>query len=224
MICRGAGVWLGKQFNDSMDSAVMAAPISKWIAPYANKGRTPDMAEAFRKAMGRHLLGIPLKASMWGFKNPRAIFLVRFLADFFPKMKLVHVVRDGRDMAYSSNQNQPRLFAKAILPPGQAGLAGPLRAMALWQHVNMNAARVGLAFPGRYHLLRYEDLCRDTVETVAALLDFLEIPGDAEKLSSFVEPGRLGKWHAKNETRVREIIEIGQGALRFFGYWEGCDA
>ena len=40
----------------------------------------------------------------WGFKNPRALYFYPLLHLIFPAIKLVLVIRDGRDIATGDNQ------------------------------------------------------------------------------------------------------------------------
>ena len=77
----------------------------------------------------------------WGWKEPRSIYLLPFLHRHLPSLRFLHVVRDGRDMALSANQNQLRKHGDAAAIP--ADLSPPERSIALWSWVNLTAARYG---------------------------------------------------------------------------------
>ena len=49
----------------------------------------------------------------WGWKEPRSIYLLPFFHRHLPGLRFLHVVRDGRDMAFSENQNQLRKHGEA---------------------------------------------------------------------------------------------------------------
>ncbi|BCW93430.1 MAG: hypothetical protein KatS3mg007_1324 [Thermoanaerobaculum sp.] len=53
--------------------------------------------------------------SAWGWKEPRSIYLLPFWNELMPSLRFIHVIRDGRDMAFSANQNQLRKHGKCIL-------------------------------------------------------------------------------------------------------------
>ncbi len=62
----------------------------------------------------------------------------------FPDLKFIHVVRDGRDMALSSNQNQLRKHGGAILTWNERFFRSkPERSLLLWARVNLHAAEFG---------------------------------------------------------------------------------
>ena len=52
-------------------------------------------------------------------KNPRSMFLLPFFDSYFPALKFIHIVRDGRDMAYSKNQNQLHKHGSTLLDQDQ---------------------------------------------------------------------------------------------------------
>jgi hypothetical protein len=85
-------------------------------------------------------------------------------------MRFVHVVRDGRDMAHSANQNQARKHFCAMFresPPADQS-AGSIR---FWSHANIHAATFGqLTMGADYQVLSYEALCADPENTMKTLL------------------------------------------------------
>ena len=67
-----------------------------------------------------HLADLPRSATAWGWKEPRSIYLVPFLDAAMPSLRFLHFVRDGRDMAFSENQNQLRQARRRRAPRGAA--------------------------------------------------------------------------------------------------------
>ena len=53
----------------------------------------------------------------WGWKEPRSIYLLPFFHQQLPALRFLHVVRDGRDMALSANQNQLRKHGNGLPSP-----------------------------------------------------------------------------------------------------------
>src|SRR5213075_744488 len=76
----------------------------------------------------------------------RSIYLLPFLHAQFAQLKFIHVMRDGRDMALSQNQNQLRKHGRAVLSWGERLFGSiPERSVLLWEKVNSQAADYGKA-------------------------------------------------------------------------------
>ena len=120
----------------------------------------------------------------WGWKEPRSVYLLPFLAAELPGLRFLHVVRDGRDMAFSENQVQLRKHGDAVL--GASDEPEALRSIALWREVNLRAADFGERELGdRYLRIRFEDLCaRAGGHACAEVLRFFGLDGDAERIAA----------------------------------------
>jgi hypothetical protein len=135
----------------------------------------------------------------------------------------VHVVRDGRDLAFSKNQNQPRKHADTFLGSESEDPAAPPRSIELWNAVNLRAADAAESELGeRYLRIRYEDLCAEPAPVIASLLGFLELEGDPAQLAQEVEPPpTLGRWRDSDPALVERLQQIATPALQRFGYLNG---
>jgi hypothetical protein len=111
-----------------------------------------------------------------GWKNPRSIFLLPVLDQLIPRLRYVHVVRDGLAMASSANQAQLAKHGSVVLPDFARGLPDAQRSLVLWAMVNAAAADYGTTMEARYLRLRYEDMCADPASATARLAALLELP------------------------------------------------
>src|SRR5581483_10191206 len=171
-----------------------------------------------RRPLGERLRGRPAHRAPWGWKEPRSIYLLQLLADELPGLRFLHVVRDGRDMAYSENQVQLRKHGRAVLGDAEGG---PSRSIALWSAVNLRAADLGERVLGnRYLRVRFEDLCAEPAATTAAVLDFFSLAGDAAAIArdEVAAPQTLGRWRTRPPEEVAELEREAAEALRRFGY------
>jgi hypothetical protein len=216
-VVQRAGMYLGSDLNRSEDALDFAAFSDRWIDRHEAGETSPEMVPELRALVARQ--HAEAHGRPWGWKEPRSLYLLQFLDEQLPGLRFVHVVRDGRDMALSSNQVQLRKHGDAVL--GRSDEPAELRSIALWREVNLRAADYGERELGdRYLRLRFEDLCRKPVPSVAAVLRFLGLEGDAERIAAGeVEPPEtLGRWR-EADPELRDALEARAGdALRRFGY------
>ena len=225
-IVREAGMFIGERLNAYEDDLDVADYLDRWINPYiagAHDG-PGDLADAMaadlRVLVERHCARIPATAPCWGWKEPRSIYLLPFLHAQMPSLRFLHFVRDGRDMALSENQNQLIKHGSAVLGGARISWRRPVRSIALWSKANCAAAdyyerRLGDA----YLRVRFEDLCAEPTETVAAILGLFGLEGDAERMAEAVRPpATLGRWRKKSRRLVEQLEQVGGEGLRRFGY------
>jgi Sulfotransferase family len=222
-VARRAGLYIGEHLNPAEDALDIAAYYDRWINPYLWHGHgwgpevEPEMRAELSDLLPRHRAGAN---GAWGWKEPRTLFLISFLAAALPGLRFVHVVRDGRDLAFSKNQNQPRKHAAAFLGTEADDPAAPQNSIELWNAVNIAAADTAQAeLSERYLRIRYEDLCADPEPVIAEMLGFLGLQGDPADLAGEVEPPpTLGRWRQADPELVSELERIAEPALRRFGY------
>lgn len=136
-----------------------------------------------------HLLKNTVKptARRWLEKSPSNVNRIREIDDHFQgRFKMIHIVRDGRDVVLSVHPTDPSRY-----------WVDPER----W----VNDVSQGLAFEDhpQVHTLRYEDLITDFEPTMTKLLSFLELPFSAE----------VQNWHdyttvRKNDAYFQPVQDI----------------
>ena len=224
-IARLAGLYTGTDLNASEDALPFGAYSDRWINEYVRRRGIEEqpfphkeMDADLRQVLHEHLAGYP-GAGPWGWKEPRSIFLLPFFHSRLPGLRFLHVVRDGRDMALSTNQNQLHKHGRALLGRVIAENE-PRDSIALWSRVNLDAAEYGeRKLKGGYLRLRFEDLCAQPEETIARMLGFLALRGDPGGLAREVDaPVSLGRHRLLDAETAVELEHIGGGALARFGY------
>jgi hypothetical protein len=96
----------------------------------------------------------------WCEKSPNNSEHIVTLSRLFPGARFVHIIRDGRDCAASTNRRQYR---------------NPELAIYRWRHVVAEARRQALQIPGRYIELRYEDLTEQPDDWMKKICEFLSL-------------------------------------------------
>ena len=107
----------------------------------------------------------------WGDKTPQHVLELPTLLQVFPEAKIIHIIRDGRDVAHSwlRTRYHPHNYYTAA---------------QLWRRFVEAGMRFGSsASPGVYLEVRYEALLESPRETMQSVCDFLDEPFDEAVLS-----------------------------------------
>lgn len=164
-----------------------------------------------------------------GDKTPNNMPYFRLISETFPESRFVHLVRDGRDCAISSMKWREGVQFRNLYELASS-----------WCRTNLAMAGFGKENPGRYLLLRYEDLIQDPEMELGRVCEFLgegferamlEFSGggfarkNAEALGHHGNLGRgllrenKGKWKAKmSDGEVMLHDALAGSALAEFGY------
>ncbi len=226
-IVRAGGMFTGTNLNDYEDALDLAGFSDRWINPIVTSGLDGLSEEAVRELSGdlvttleEHRRPLTADAIAWGWKEPRSIYLISLFNSVMPGFRFLHFIRDGRDMAFSENQQQLKKHGSAVLSSDTAGWKQPIRSIALWAHVNSQAADYGERnMPGRYLRVRFEDLCSDPAAIVGQIYEFFGLRGDVAEAAAEVQPPQtLGRWRKARKGTVADLHEVAGPALERFGY------
>jgi hypothetical protein len=224
------GTFMGAGLPESEDVVALEEFADRWTVPYA-KARVSgqplpeieQMSQEFQECMQRHREPIAETGGRWGWKKPQNIHLLPFLIDHFPQLRFVHVVRDGRDLAFGG-RSRPDITS-AYVDPDMENESEPNRMLAFWATANRLAADVakGRLGEGRYLVLRFEDLCQRPEPVVERLLEFSGAdPSDGDlvaRAAAEVELSEsLGRWRAADPATVEQAVKLGDRAMKQFGY------
>jgi Sulfotransferase family len=170
----------------------------------------------------------PTGKPRWGDKTPHYYLCWRKLMRLFSGSKLVHIIRDGRDVNLSLER------------VGWHGPTAAHRARYWHQRVKMAHAAARELGPERNMIIRYEDLVLDSRATLDAVCDFLgetfeprmleffedaamhlsDIDGDVHtKLHRPPRPEDVGRWRREMSVkRQREFEAVAGSSLRALSY------
>jgi hypothetical protein len=219
---------MGLNLNVSHDAMDLAGFNDRWRVRMLPGQRLLDDDERrsrqadFDQTLLRHRSGIPDPTAPWGYKHPRDIFMLPFLLEQFTGMRLLHVIRDGLDMAFSDNQNQLRDYGPAWLDPADQALEAPVRSALLWDKINQLAADRGEAALGpRYQWMRFEDLCHKPKAGLRRLEEFCgRAFGQAlqTSLARISPPESLGRSQRQDPALRERVAAACASGRRRFGY------
>lgn len=228
-VLKSAGVHMGHDLNRANDTRSTREFRKSWARRYlaADYGRRLSLAEldamhqSLRDALDLQQSGASNHHIAWGWKNPPNVLLLQCYFEWLPECRFVHLIRDGRDMAFSDNRGQLNKFGDCILTQGERQLPEWQQKLLFWARTNLRATEVGeTAGAERYCLLRFEDLTDDPLDTLTRLASFTGLPDSlAQTGQNLVRtPASIGRWREHADALgAFESPEVSK-ALSRFGY------
>lgn len=207
-------------------AVAMLEELGIMMTPYGNRGKDsvlwPPMERITDSMAARHnprevLVSQAFRAleSIWlehqalhgltapvGMKVPASFCWLPELANYFPSMRYIFVLRNGLDMAFSNNQAQFRAVSWYFGINGRdineppAKRVSVTRMLDYWLAATTFAVEQGRLHLGdRFHVLDYDQLCREPQVQVNSLLNFLGLDIEAtDRLTALIDPPKsLGR-------------------------------
>lgn len=187
-----------RPWSDVEREAILAA---------ANKDRLPNHALSWLQTRALNLLNLPLVENLrnlWGWKEPNTHLVLDRLLSRMPKLRYIHVRRNGLDMACSRNQNQPKLWGRFLMGQEISGECSPRHSLKYWCAAERRVERIVNSAQGRQsvHVVNYDTLCTDTRAEWLKLLGFFEVSASSEFLDELVSiikpPASIGRHRLLN--------------------------
>lgn len=238
------GVFMGAVLNESHDALPFLPFVERVVmdhhpafaALHGSDGLPAPLERALSDALDAHLAG-HRPGQPWGWKLCETVYALPVLARAFPGARFVHLLRDGRDVAFSDHV-APELpfwrrvyFATDALRAWQGmGLryADYIRRPHLynaqhWQESVRLARSYGAMLGPAFREIRYEALCADPMAEGRALMRWLGHATNEEALSALAERterGAIGKHRRQPARQQREVLELIEPMLLSCGYGE----
>ncbi|MCH7850917.1 MAG: sulfotransferase [Nanoarchaeota archaeon] len=161
----------------------------------------------------------------WGWKWPETYLILPYVHVTFPRARFLHLVRDGRDLAFKRHltDDPRRALGKALLTRLEArGQPHHLQAARSWQfQVEQYRTYAERIPPGQRMETTYEALCGDPEGEMARIADFLQVPY-SEACRNYVNThfnkSLIGAWRAEDSARVAEVEAVIGDTLTALGY------
>lgn len=198
-----------------------AAELRALMAQSPSQGAFVDaFADRYRGQRGR---------TRWAEKTPLNVLSFDWVLERFPQARLVHVVRDGRDVVCSMRQHPDRRWVDGVevkeLRPESVDTY-----MRRW--VRDTEAGIGRRGDPHYIEVRYEDLVVDPEEVMRGLLEALDEPwlpgvlvekvprgGKRAHAGSRITTTSVGRWREDLSVDERRRVQsIGGSLLERLGY------
>lgn len=240
-------VWMGRVSSHTKDTKAFDGNHAKVQALLRDAFHYAQMSTPAQEAVQQRLQKIVQKIERqcldpqawvaYGWKRGLTVFMVEIILDAYPQAKVVHLIRDGRDVMLSRLDGRMRRIHNPVTQLTIFGKSGmttyrgkPLTPEVveeyrdeLEMHHWVTAVRFGMRgrrYGKRYKEVRYEDLCTHPIDTLGAVFDFLDLPFTCkarEWITANASTQRIGKWRDRAQA-LQTSISIGEPLLREFGY------
>jgi hypothetical protein len=155
----------------------------------------------------------------WGWKEPNSYLILNDLADNFPKLKFIHTIRHGADMAFSKNQRQLRAWGNLFEIP-HPEKERPESSLKFWVRANRSVADIGRNLGGDSYLqVNFDQLCQNPGKIIDDIIAFLDVSPNKADYQAALElpkkPPSLGRY---KEHDLTELDSEDLAGLKEFGF------
>jgi hypothetical protein len=199
-----------------------------------DQGEFDDMVRAF--VLKRLAVRADARTCWIGDKTPSYTHFLPQLHRLFPAAKIIHIVRDPRDVAVSRMAHSQRAgMAEAFTPGTEQHRMTVEGAVKLWIEAVAMVDAFAQDHPALVHEVRYRDLHDDPVSATERLFGFLGAPVEPvliqrivaatsfealagrkrgeEDASSFLRKGVVGDWKTRLDAESARLISESCGEL-----------
>lgn len=188
-------------------------------------GVQPSALRQFQEAVFHYYLRLGSPTQRWGWKFPETYLIASYIATTFPQALYLHLVRDGRDIAFKEHltDDPTRPLGKKILSLEKSlRLPHHLQSAQSWafQVNQFDRFRQQLP-PNRVMDVRFEDLCQDPHKTMNQVCQFLNIsmtPQCEHYLQTHIQTDKVGQYRENDPQQVKEVEQLLGAVLKRYRY------
>jgi hypothetical protein len=241
-LAQDQGIFMGAQLNESLD-AIPFLPLVEHVVrteyPAFHILRRAqqwpgEVLDLIAVALDAHLVGYR-SGQPWGWKLCETVYILPLVAAIFPEARFVHLIRDGRDVAFSDHVAPELPFWRKVYFGTDAivswrGMpldhAAYLRTSYLynaqhWQESVRLGRNYGAMLGPAYLELSYENLCRRPADVGREFMSFLGYRVDDAALAVTARAAKtatVGKYVGQPRQRLRRVQRLIEPTLVAFGY------
>lgn len=197
------------------------------VATPAAAAPDPRDVRSFQKAAARFIEWIGDAPAGWGWKFPETYMIGNVVDAAFPEARYVHMVRDGRDLAFKAHltDDASRGLGHRLLEHlGALDEPHYIQAARSWDYQVRRFQDFADSVRDRVHEMTFESLCNDPEATMERLCAFLEVdfsPACRDYLRQNIRRGKVSQHLEEDPAQVREVEDIIRPTLERCGYAPG---
>jgi len=238
-------IFIGAQLNESLDALPFLPLIEHVVSsqyPAFHLLRQArewprDVLDLINTALDAHLIG-HRTAQPWGWKLCETTYILPLVATLFPDARFVHLIRDGRDVAFADHVAPEQPFWRRVYFGTDAiaswrgmPLDHPayLKASYLynalhWQESVRLGRDFGVMLGTAYREIFYEELCHHPESVGREFIEFLGLSVDDAALAATARAAQtaaVGKFKSQPRRRQRRVQRLIEPTMLALGYH--CD-
>lgn len=134
------------------------------------------------------------KQTAWGWKEPNTHIVIEKLLNRMNNLKFVYVYRNGLDMAYSSNQNQLKLWGSIFFNDKNREIT-PQKSLQYWCLAHERVLNLQKEYPNKIFMLDFDKLCQKSESVLEELAAFIGCHESLLEFKNIIKtPESLGRY------------------------------
>ncbi|MEK6248873.1 MAG: sulfotransferase [Planctomycetales bacterium] len=182
------------------------------------------LLRVFQRSVIGYLEWLGEDRSLWGWKFPESYLIPNYIAATFPNARYIHLVRDGRDIAFKhhlTDDPNRRLGRKLLKHLAALDLPHHVQAAMSWDFQMQRYDQFRTSALPAVHTISFESLCQDPIATMQGVCQFLRCPMNApcrDYLSSVINPGKVAQYRQHDLIEVTEAEAVMTASMSRYGY------
>lgn len=178
----------------------------------------------FQKRVWQYMKWLGDREPMWGWKFPETYLIPNYVHATFPKAKYIHMMRDGRDIAFKNHStDRPVKLGKVLLQHINALEAAPhLRAARSWEFQVKRFEEFAESLEQSVHIVKFEELCSEPVRVMEGVSEFLGLPLN-DNCREFLETGinqkKVAQFRSEDPAKIAEVENAVGDTLKKWNYF-----
>jgi len=228
--CMHLGIQLGTSAaTGDADDRTFTRTIKKIVTRNLAVGMPARVEEndliRFQNAVCKYYKTIGSPQTLWGWKFPETYLIGDYVARTFPNARYIHLVRDGRDLAFKNHltDDPHRKLGKKLLSHIDAmNQPHHLQAALSWafQVDQFDSFRAKLN-AGQVYDMQFEDICREPMTAIEGLCDFLKIPM-TEQCKNYIagqlQAAKVSQYKKEDPEEIKAVETAISSTLKRYHY------
>ena len=140
-----------------------------------------------------HLEHDEVNSALLGWKEPNTHIVIEKLFHLNKDLKFIYVFRNGLDMAYSSNQNQLKLWGDISFNEKDIDIT-PANSLRYWVIVHKRMLELQKSYPKRMIMLDFDLLCKSPEVVLNEFSEFINYNKDIIEFKDIIKrPDSIGR-------------------------------
>lgn len=208
-------------FEEYMEKDCLSFNNAVELMVSANNNPTIKSNNLFYFNVIRKIINSKKERKIWGWKEPNTQIYIEEIANYFPNLKYIHVIRHGLDMAFSNNKQQLNNWGykyDIFIEGNETEDEIAYKQLDYWIQSTKEVLEKCQKLGSNFLLLNHSSLCENPKNQIKIIIDFLNLEMDQQKLNTLSEipktPDTSGRYKKSNleifdKKQIEYVKEMG---------------